>query len=159
MVEPQQVVNGAVSHLFSNIMMFWTGHQRSAASVLSEQKSRTPANLDVLRQMRRQAHGFRQLFGGAEVDIERLGHLLHEGWEFKRRLASQITTAEIDRYYDAAMAAGAEGGKLCGAGGGGFLMFLVRPQRREAVRQALGSLKYVRLGYEVHGSRVLCASE
>ena len=159
MVEPQPVVNGAVSHLFSNILMFWTGHQRSASSVLSEQKSRTPGNLDVLKQMRRQAHGFRQLFGGAEIDIGRLGHLLHEGWEFKRRLASKITTAEIDGYYDAAMAAGAEGGKLCGAGGGGFLMFLVRPQKREAVRQALGNLKYVRLGYEVHGSRVLCATE
>ncbi|MBV8742517.1 MAG: hypothetical protein JOZ12_12085, partial [Sinobacteraceae bacterium] len=66
MVEPQQVVNGAVSHLFSNILMFWTGHQRSAASVLSEQKSRTPGNLDVLIQMRRQAHGLRQLFSGAE---------------------------------------------------------------------------------------------
>src|ERR1700682_3112035 len=85
MVEPQQVVNGSVSHLFDNIMMFWTGHQRSAASVLSEQKSKTPANLDVLMQMRRQAHEFRQLFSGTELDIERLGNTLHHGWEFKRR--------------------------------------------------------------------------
>ena len=159
MVEPQQVVNGSVSHLFDNIMMFWTGHQRSAASLLSEQKSKTPANLDVLMQMRRQAHEFRQMFSGTEFDIERLGNILHQGWEFKRRLGSKNPTPEIDRYYDSAMAAGAEGGKLCGAGGGGFLMFLVKPQRRDAVRQALGNLKYVRLGYEVHGSRVLCPTE
>jgi D-glycero-alpha-D-manno-heptose-7-phosphate kinase len=155
MVEPQQVVNGSVSHLFSNIMMFWTGHQRAAASVLSEQKSKTPANLDVLRQMRQQANELRQLFSSVEIDIERLGHVLHEGWEFKRRLGSKITTSDIDRHYDSAMAAGAEGGKLCGAGGGGFLMFLVKPPRRDAVRQALSGLKYVSLGYEVHGSRVL----
>jgi D-glycero-alpha-D-manno-heptose-7-phosphate kinase len=54
---------------------------------------------------------------------------------------------------------GAEGGKLCGAGGGGFLMFIVRPERRERVRQALSHLTLVPLGYEVHGSRVLCPSE
>ncbi|MEA2740537.1 MAG: D-glycero-alpha-D-manno-heptose-7-phosphate kinase, partial [Acetobacteraceae bacterium] len=124
-------------------------------SVLSEQKSRTPANLDVLMKMRHQAHELRRLFSSTEIDIERLGHVLHEGWEFKRRLGSKITTSEIDRYYDSAMAAGAEGGKLCGAGGGGFLMFLVKPQRRDAVRQALNDLKYVSLGHEVHGSRVL----
>ncbi|HET6605903.1 MAG TPA: kinase [Rhodopila sp.] len=155
MVEPQQAVNGSISHLFDNIMMFWTGHQRSAASVLSEQKSKTPANLDVLMQMRDQAHALRPLFSGTRIDIEHLGHVLHQGWEFKRRLGSKITTSEIDTYYDKAIAAGAEGGKLCGAGGGGFLMFLVKPDCRDAVRQALCNLKHVHLDYEVHGSRVL----
>lgn len=158
-VEPQHVVNGAVGRLFSNIMMFWTGHQRAAASVLSEQKSKTPANLDVLLQMRGQVYDLRKLFAGHEIDIARLGGVLDQGWQLKRRLGSRITTSDIDRHYASAMQAGAEGGKLCGAGGGGFLMFLVKPDSRERVRQALSDLTYVPIGYEVHGSRVLYPTE
>jgi D-glycero-alpha-D-manno-heptose-7-phosphate kinase len=158
-VEPQRVASGAIPLLFRNVMMFWTGHQRPAASVLSEQKAKTPANLETLLRMRDQAHGLRKLFAGRAVDVEELGRTLHQGWEMKRRLGSKITTSGIDRYYDLAMAAGAEGGKLCGAGGGGFLMFLVKPDKQEGVRQALASLKSVPLGYDVHGSRVLYPTE
>ena len=158
MVEPQRVVNGSVAHLFSNIMMFWTGHQRPAASVLTEQKSNTPKNVDVLRRMRDDAYDMRALCSGPEIDLERMGKALHGGWELKRRLASKITTSDIDRHYTRAMEAGAEGGKLCGAGGGGFLMFVVKPEKRVEVRRALSELAFVRLGYEVHGSRVLYPS-
>jgi D-glycero-alpha-D-manno-heptose-7-phosphate kinase len=154
-VEPQQITNGAVPKLFKNIMMFWTGHQRPAATVLTEQKAKTPANLEILLHMRDQAHGLCRLFSSHDVDVTRLGQVLDEGWRLKRRLGSKITTSDIDRYYDRAIEAGAMGGKLCGAGGGGFLMFLVRPDRQESVRQALGELKTVSLGYDVHGSRVL----
>ncbi|MBV9221119.1 MAG: GHMP kinase, partial [Methylobacteriaceae bacterium] len=114
MVEPQPVVNGSVAYLFSNIMMFWTGHQRPAASVLNEQKSNTPRNLDVLRQMRNDAYEMRALCAGPHIDLERMGSALHEGWKLKRRLASKITTSEIDHYYARAIEAGATGGKLCG---------------------------------------------
>jgi D-glycero-alpha-D-manno-heptose-7-phosphate kinase len=157
-VEPQPVVNGSVAYLFGNIMMFWTGHQRPAASVLTEQKSNTPRNLDVLRRMRDEAYEMRSLCSGPHVNLEELGKALHSGWDLKRRLASKITTAEIDRYYARAIEAGAEGGKLCGAGGGGFLMFIVKPEKRDQVRQTLSELAFVPLGYEVHGSRVLYPS-
>ena len=136
MVEPQPVVNGSVAYLFSNIMMFWTGHQRLAASVLTEQKSNTPRNLDVLRRMRNAAYEMRSLCFGPDIDLEQLGRALHSGWTLKRGLASKITTSEIDRLYARAIEAGAEGGKLCGAGGGGFLMFVVKPEKRDQVRQA-----------------------
>jgi D-glycero-alpha-D-manno-heptose-7-phosphate kinase len=155
MVEPQRAVNGAVAELFGNIMMFWTGHQRSAASVLTEQKSKTPQNLGMLQQMRDQAYELRGLFSCSQIDPEQMGRALRHGWEQKRRLGSKITNSEIDRHYARAIDAGAEGGKLCGAGGGGFLMFIVRPEKREPVRQALSDLSLVSLGYEVHGSRVL----
>jgi D-glycero-alpha-D-manno-heptose-7-phosphate kinase len=158
MVEPQRVANGSVAYLFSNIMMFWTGHQRPAASVLTEQKSNTSRNLDVLRHMRDDAYEMRALCSSPLIDLERMGSALHAGWEMKRRLASKITTSEIDRYYARAIEAGAEGGKLCGAGGGGFLMFIVKPEKREKVRQALSDLAFMPLGYEVHGSRVLYPS-
>jgi D-glycero-alpha-D-manno-heptose-7-phosphate kinase len=158
MVEPQPVVNGSVAYLFSNIMMFWTGHQRPAASVLTEQKSNTSRHLDVLRRMRNDAYDLRALCCGARIDLEQLGRALHRGWVLKRGLASGITTSDIDRHYARAIEAGAEGGRLCGAGGGGFLLFIVKPEKRELVRQALSELALVSVGYEVHGSQVLYPS-
>jgi len=158
MVEPQPVVNGSAAYLFSNIMMFWTGHQRPAASVLTEQKSNTARNVDVLRQMRDDAYELRALCSGPHIDLEQMGRALHRGWVLKRGLASRISTSEIDEHYTRAIEAGAEGGKLCGAGGGGFLMFIVKPEKRELVRRNLSHLTLVPLGYEVHGSRVLYPS-
>jgi|SRR5579884_610007 len=154
-VEPQPLVNGSVGELFDNIMMFWTGHQRPAASVLTEQKQRTSVNLDVLRAMRADTYELRALCGRAHIDLDALGASLDRGWDLKRRLASKISNAEIDDHYARAMAAGAQGGKLCGAGGGGFLMFIVKPDKRDCVKQALAHLPSVRVGYETHGSRVL----
>ncbi len=155
MVEPQPVVNGSAAHLFSNIMMFWTGHQRPAALVLGEQKKKTAQNLTLLREMRDDAYGLRAICSEAHISLDNVGATLHRGWMLKRRLASRITNPEIDRYYMRAIEAGASGGKLCGAGGGGFLMFIVRPEKRRAVRRSLAELTLVPLGYEVHGSRVL----
>jgi D-glycero-alpha-D-manno-heptose-7-phosphate kinase len=154
-VEPQRIMNGAVVDLFSNIMMFWTGHQRPASSVLSEQKSNTVSRIEVLRRMRDDAYELRSLFTGATIDLEEFGRALHKNWELKRTLASKISNDGINAWYDRAMAAGAEGGKLCGAGGGGFLMFIVKPENRERVRQALSELAVLSLDYEVHGSRVI----
>ena len=84
MVEPQPVVNGSVAYLFSNIMMFWTGHQRPAASVLTEQKSKTAQNLDLLRRMRNAAYEMRSLCFGPHIDLEEMGKALHSGWTLKR---------------------------------------------------------------------------
>jgi D-glycero-alpha-D-manno-heptose-7-phosphate kinase len=155
LVEPRPVVNGSAAYLFSNIMMFWTGHQRPAASVLCEQKSNTSRNMGVLQQMRNDAYELCSLCLGTHVNLEELGWALHRGWELKRSLASKISTPDIDRYYTRAIEAGAQGGKLCGAGGGGFLMFVVKSENRKKVREALSELSLVPLGYEVHGSRVL----
>lgn len=157
-VEPQRTVNGAVSRLFENIMMFWTGHQRPASSVLTEQKAKTRNNLDVLRRMRDDAYALRSLCHGRDIDLASFGRALRANWELKRRLGSAVSNPQIDAWYDRAMAAGAEGGKLCGAGGGGFLMFVVQPEHCERVREALCDLREVSLNYEVHGSRVLFSS-
>jgi D-glycero-alpha-D-manno-heptose-7-phosphate kinase len=154
-VEPQRAVKGALAHLFSNIMMFWTGHSRPASMVLTVQKANTLNNLEVLRQMRDDAYELQHLCCAPIIDPRSFGQALHRGWGLKRMLASSISNEQIDLSYNRAMAAGAEGGKLCGAGGGGFLMFVVRPENRERVREALSDLPQVSLGYEVHGSRVL----
>jgi D-glycero-alpha-D-manno-heptose-7-phosphate kinase len=140
--------------LFDCILMFWTGHQRDSSSVLSEQKANTPAKLDSLLCMREHAVKLQKLCSNGGFDIGNFGRVLHESWRLKRELSSKISTGEIDEWYRAAVDAGAEGGKLCGAGGGGFLLFVVRPEKQCAVRQALRGLIQVPISHEVHGSQV-----
>ena len=153
-VEPQRLNNGGLKYLFDSILMFWTGHQRDSSSVLAEQKANTPAKMDSLLRMREHAFALQDLCGSPSFSIERFGAILNESWQFKRGLSSKITTREIDQWYAAAMAAGAEGGKLCGAGGGGFLLFIAPPEKHDSVRQALAGLTQVPVMHEVHGSQV-----
>jgi len=155
-VEPQRLHNGGLQSLFDSILLFWTGHQRDSSSVLSEQKANTRSKMDALLCMRGHARELQDLTADGHVDIDRFGRVLHESWLLKRSLASKITNPQIDRWYELAINAGALGGKLCGAGGGGFLLFVARPERHHAVRRALGGLKEVPVAPEVHGSQV-CA--
>jgi D-glycero-alpha-D-manno-heptose-7-phosphate kinase len=156
-VEPQRFTNGALRELFGSILMFWTGHQRDAGRVLSEQKARTSEKMESLVQIRSHAYRLQSLLTG-RVDLPAFGKVLDETWQIKRELATTITTSEIDGWYSRAMDAGALGGKLCGAGGGGFLLMIVPKERQVAVRQSLQDLHEVRVGFEVHGSRVLLGS-
>ncbi|MGH7793841.1 MAG: GHMP kinase [Candidatus Binatia bacterium] len=153
-VEPQRLNNGGIRHFFDCILMFWTGHQRDSSSVLAEQKANTPAKMESLMRMREHAFALQRLCDGMPFEIEEFGAILNESWNLKRGLSSKITTSQIDQWYDAALAAGAEGGKLCGAGGGGFLLFIARPERHDAVRGALAGLTQVPVVHEVHGSQV-----
>ncbi|HEY7218896.1 MAG TPA: GHMP kinase [Candidatus Binatia bacterium] len=153
-VEPQRLNNGSLKSLFDHIVMFWTGHQRDSSSVLSEQKANTALKLNSLLQMREHAIRLQSLSSNGGFDACKFGRILDESWQLKRDLSSKITTSEIDDWYNRAMAAGAEGGKLCGAGGGGFLLFLVKPERQPAVCEALRRLTEVPVAPEVHGSQV-----
>jgi D-glycero-alpha-D-manno-heptose-7-phosphate kinase len=158
-VEPVRVNNGFLNALFDHVMFFWTGMQRDASSVLSEQKENIPAKMDLLKRMRDHADQLHDLARCGTFDCVAFGKILDESWGMKRRLANSISTAQIDSYYDQAMKAGAEGGKICGAGRGGFLLFIVKPEKQPAVRQALKELREVAIRPEVHGSRVLLPSD
>jgi D-glycero-alpha-D-manno-heptose-7-phosphate kinase len=154
-VEPQRLPEGALGELFEHVLMFWTGHQRDAAAVLTEQRRNTGDRMEALRAMRGQAQELHDLLGAGSVDPIEFGRILNDGWELKRELASTISNPRIDDWYERALAAGAFGGKLLGAGGGGFLMFVVEPERQADVRNALGELTAVDISYEVHGSQVV----
>jgi D-glycero-alpha-D-manno-heptose-7-phosphate kinase len=156
-VEPVRLRNGALSELFGQVLMFWTGHQRDASSVLAEQKQNTTQKSESLFKMREQAKELQALLSNGHFECAKFGQILDEGWKLKRCLASTITTEDIDRWYQMARAEGALGGKLCGAGGGGFLLFLVPPSRQEEVRRAMGGLKEISVEAEVHGSQILFA--
>jgi D-glycero-alpha-D-manno-heptose-7-phosphate kinase len=154
-VEPLSPEKGVLENLFGHMMMFWTGHQRDAGAVLKEQRANTERKLEHLTQMRDQAHELQQLMCNGPVEPSVVGRIMDQGWQLKRQLASTITTDQIDAWYQRAIEAGADGGKLCGAGGGGCILFIVSPERMDRVREALRDLTEVPVSYEVHGSRVL----
>jgi D-glycero-alpha-D-manno-heptose-7-phosphate kinase len=154
-VEHQRASNGDLNMLFASLLMFWTGHQRDASGVLREQRDNTPSRLDQLRQMRDQAQRLHKMLGDGPMDVEAFGQVLHRGWELKRDLAGSITTSQIDAWYAQALAAGAFGGKLCGAGGGGFLLFVAPPDRHDAIRAQFHDLIEMPIRYESHGSQLV----
>lgn len=145
--------------LQSHLMVFYTGLTRNASAVLQEQIERTKnRTLDgVLLRMKEMVYEAQEMiahFSGEKM-AEKLGQLLHEGWEAKKKLSSRISNTFIDQVYAAAMQAGAYGGKLCGAGSGGFLAFLVPPEKQVSVRESLSGLKEVDFRFEDHGSSII----
>jgi D-glycero-alpha-D-manno-heptose-7-phosphate kinase len=154
-VEHQGLVREMQEQTFGSMLMFWTGHQRDAAAVLTEQRGNIEAKYQRLVQMRDQAMELQSLVLDGRLDARAFGRILNEGWRLKRGLASSITTGQIDGWYEAAMAAGAHGGKLCGAGGGGFLLLVAPPQRHDAIRRALHDLAEMSVEHEAHGSQLV----
>jgi D-glycero-alpha-D-manno-heptose-7-phosphate kinase len=153
-LEPQHLPEGELQSLFDHILMFWTGIQRDSGSVLKEQKENTHSKMEQLMAMRQHAQELRSLIQNGFNPIK-FGQVLDASWQLKRDLASGISNDRIDAWYRRAMDAGAVGGKLCGAGGGGFLLFIVAPERQHAVRRALADITEMHIGYEAHGSRLL----
>ncbi len=156
-IEPQHMPGDGPLQLLRHLMLFWTNVQRNANAVLQEQKTRTASNMEHLVRMRDHAVSLRGMMNG-NFDPRELGLLLDETWQLKRRLASTITNDRIDAWYARAKRAGAIGGKLLGAGGGGFLLLIVDPADRDAVRSALSDLTEVTIGYESRGSSLLIPS-
>ena len=106
----------------------------------------------TLQQMVDQALG---IVSSAKTDLVEFGKLLKEAWQLKRSLSDRVTNATVDHLLDSAMKAGAVGGKLLGAGGGGFMLLFVRPEDRDAVRTALGNLITVPFKFEMSGGRIV----
>jgi D-glycero-alpha-D-manno-heptose-7-phosphate kinase len=141
--------------LFRNSLLFWTGMQRDAGDILQEQRNNIKDTSGTLIAMRDMAAECRDLLLSHPDDPQRLGALLDSGWRAKRGLASKITSMEIDRSYERALAAGAIGGKITGAGGGGFLWIIAPQERHGAVRAALSEMVDVSVAYEPRGARIL----
>jgi len=136
-----------------NLLLFFTGTTRQADVILTEQKNNITNRLTVLRQLKDMAHIARDQLISGNVDC--IGELLHEGWQLKKQLASQVSNPAIDELYDAARKAGALGGKITGAGGGGFLLLYCPYEHQEAVRDALSCLQELPFKIEEDGSKVI----
>lgn len=153
-IEPQPIAAERIRDLFDSILLLWTGIPRESKNILEEQKKATPHRLDDLRRIKAHCSELK-LQLQESFDPVAFGGVLDETWKHKRRLASTITSDQIDAWYDRARSAGAIGGKIAGAGGGGFLMLIVPPSRRAAVCRALPELIPVPVRYEASGTRVL----
>ncbi|GAB4186642.1 MAG: GHMP kinase [Thalassobaculales bacterium] len=138
-----------------SLMLFFTGLSRNASEVAAKKidnLDRRAAHLERMAAMVEEAQAILQSGSRPLADI---GRLLHEGWMLKRELSEGVTTPHIDEIYEAAREAGAVGGKLLGAGGGGFMAFFVEPARRQSVRNRLRHLISVPFQISPGGSRIM----
>lgn len=136
------------------LLLFFTGTYRNARDVLTKQNANTEAKRPALRRLCEIAHHLRDVVtSGAELGA--FGRGLHQAWEAKKSLESSIHNPAIDEYYARGLKAGALGGKLLGAGGGGFLLFYCEPDMQEGLRLALGELEEVPFRFEPEGSKVI----
>ncbi len=152
-VETMDLDPKVARRLNQNLMLFYTNVARKAESVLNEQRQNTGDRMPVLRQMKSLAVTGRQLL--CEGRLDDFGRLMHDAWLLKKQLASKISTGVIDELYDTAMEAGALGGKITGAGGGGFLMIYCPRERQDAVRNALHHLPELPFHLERDGTKVI----
>ena len=153
-LEPVVSRNETFKRLQRSLLMLYTGYQRSADGALDKQRRATRDGRAVaaLKRMRDLAYVFRERL--ANGDVDELGPLLHENWELKRGLADGISSPEIDRWYERALAAGAVGGKILGAGAGGFLLLFVPPEGQDAVRAALPELRELPMRFAAQGTQI-----
>ncbi len=153
--EPVIWSNEKKVELAQNLLLLYTGDVRDASSILREQKENTKRSdkMDSLRKLRDMAFELNGLLSnGTSPDI--LGKLLHQGWLLKKGLASAISNAKIDAYYEKVLGAGALGGKILGAGGGGFLLLYCPSEKRQQVKESL-DLQELEFSFETEGSKVI----
>ena len=145
--------DGARRRLSEHLVLFYTGITRSSSGVLREQVGNIDDRFEILRKMKQLALEARDCLD--EQAFDEFGELLHQGWEYKKQLASGISNGSIDAMYRAARRAGAIGGKISGAGGGGFLLLYCPVERQDDVRKALAPLRELPVALERDGSKVI----
>ena len=151
--EKIQLSPAAHRALNDNFMLFFTGVSRNSSSILKEQVENLKDRLGELRDLKQMAYEARCAIEADNIDA--LGVLLHQSWELKKRLAGTISNGSINETYEAARAAGAVGGKIAGAGGGGFLLLYVPREYQNQVRMKLNRLQELPFRLEADGTKVI----
>lgn len=141
--------------LESHLMLFFTGITRFASEIAKDQIDNFKNRQTELFRMKEMVDEAIDVLMNPETPLREFGELLHESWKCKRSLADNVSTPAIDAYYEKAMQIGATGGKILGAGGGGFLLFFVAPELQAKVKEGLGDLIHVPFKFENSGSRVV----
>ena len=141
--------------LESNLMMFFTGLSRNASEVAADWIKNTSRNAAELTKIHSMVEHGLEILRDPKVNLDEFGRLLHEHWMLKRGLATVVSTNGIDAIYERARKAGAIGGKLLGAGSGGFILFYVPKEKQAAVKTALSDLLHVPFRFESMGSQII----
>jgi D-glycero-alpha-D-manno-heptose-7-phosphate kinase len=153
-VEPVPCSSETLAEFERHVLLVYTNQTRSADEILKRQTDSTADKRDILRRMRDLAGQMREALSGMG-NLNEFARLLHEGWELKRSIGCGISSSRVDQLYEQARRAGAEGGKLLGAGGGGFLLLMAPPDRHRAIREALGRPQELNFRFARHGSRIV----
>ncbi len=153
-VHPMLLSQERIQELDSHLMLFYTGIRRTAATVAQSYANQIDDQRRQLRIMKDMVEEGISIMSSGQP-ITAFGELMHEGWMLKQSLSAQVSNAEIDALYDAARAAGAVGGKITGAGGGGFLLLMAPPAKQPAIRGALAHLIHVPFQFESSGSQII----
>ena len=144
------------NQLNDDLMMFFTGFTRFSSDVQKANSSSSPKNKNaMLREMHSLVDDAEKVLTEKTADLDDFGRLLDHTWKLKRQTGSAVSTNSIDGLYARGIEAGALGGKLLGAGGGGFLVFYVQPEYQENVRKAMSDLMYIPFEFENGGTRVI----
>lgn len=135
------------------LMLFYTGITRKADTILSEQKANIEDKREFLDRMKLQVPEVETAL--TDGNLNKVGRLMQAGWELKKQMAGRISSVEIDALYESALDAGATGGKIAGAGGGGFLLLYCPPDRQSSVREVLTDMKELPFSLERDGTKVI----
>jgi D-glycero-alpha-D-manno-heptose-7-phosphate kinase len=154
-VQPMTLEAGKLDFFQSHLMLFFTGFARNASEIAGEQIKKTPEKTAELKAMHEMVDEAVRILDGRQDGYADFGRLLHESWMLKRGLTSRIANAAIDEIYQAAREAGALGGKLLGAGGGGFMLLFAPPEIHPQVREKLKELLYVPFKFHDMGSHIV----
>jgi len=141
--------------LLQSLMLFFTGFTRFSSDFAKEQLANIGQRKAQLRTMRGMVNSAIEILSDSRTPLREFGELLHEAWVVKRELANTVSNRQIDEIYEGAREAGALGGKLLGAGGGGFMLLMVEADRQQAVRERLKNLVNVSFGFENEGSKIV----
>ena len=141
--------------LDENLMLFFTGFSRISSEIAIEQKRATSNKVKELKEMLGIVNEAEKILINKKSDVNEFGKLLDHSWKLKRGITSRITNNDIDDIYLTAIKAGALGGKLLGAGGGGFILFYVEKDKQEKVKEALSKLLYVPFNFENEGTKIM----
>lgn len=154
-VRPIIITEERKKRLEENLMLFFTGFTRLSSVIASEQVKATKDKTAELLEMLRLVDEGERILEDRHMDIDEFGRLMNETWQLKRGITNKISTNALDELYAAGLKNGALGGKLLGAGGGGFFVFYVPKERQSSVRKALSEFQYVPVAFEANGTEVL----
>ena len=159
-VEPVIMKSRTKRELDNNLMLFYTGLTHSAGEVLKSQNKNMVSDQEKFQNMIRMTELAKDMRSCLlENDLSSFGRILHENWLLKKSMTGAISNSLVDKYYDIAMGAGASGGKLLGAGGGGFLLFYCEPEHQMRLRSALSDLVELPFSMETGGTKVIYVGE
>lgn len=154
-IMPIVMPNDRKWELNDNLMMFFTGFSRFSSEIQKTTQATLRDNEGCMSEMYSLVDKAQNILEDAHANIDDFGRLLHHSWMLKRGISSKISSGALDEIYEKAMANGALGGKLLGAGGGGFFIFYVRKDQQNAVREALKNLLYIPFRFENDGTSVV----